>query len=66
MERDPRQDRDGLHVDVDGDQVIAATLDHAQIKAMERDDDSGKSHSALELESSSTCFVLFLEGICHV
>jgi hypothetical protein len=28
MERDPRQDRDGLHVDVDGDQVIAATLEH--------------------------------------
>jgi hypothetical protein len=88
VERDPRQDRDGLHVDVDGGQVTAATLehdpqsrvpvfprdvsetclrgDHAQIKAMERDDDSGKSHSALELESSSTCFVLFLEGICNV
>jgi len=63
-------------VDVDGDQVDAATLehdpenrvpvfsgarlrgDHAQSKAMERDDDSGKSHFAPKLESSSTCFVL--------
>jgi hypothetical protein len=26
MERDPRQDRDGLHVDVDGEQIIGATL----------------------------------------
>jgi hypothetical protein len=75
-------------VDVDGDQVNAATLehdpenrvpvflrdisgarlrgDHAQSNAMERDDESGKSHFALELESSSTCLVLFSEGICHV
>jgi hypothetical protein len=79
MERDPRQDRDRLHVGVDGEQFVAAALehdpenrvpvfprdvsgtrlrgDHAQIKAMKRDDDSGKSHSALELQSSSACFV---------
>jgi hypothetical protein len=40
--------------------------DHAQIKAVGRDDDSEKSHSALELESSSNCFVLFSKGVCHV
>jgi hypothetical protein len=28
VERDPRQDRDGLHVDVGGGQITAATLEH--------------------------------------